>query len=465
MAGALKTTRTTDLQTSKRWKEREISPERTKIWTEPSSNKVRSSDRKVPVIYYLSRNGQLDHPHFMEVPFSSRDGGLYLRDVINRLNFLRGKGMASMYSWSSKRGYKNGYVWHDLSENDFIYPAHGQEYILKGSELLETETTLPKSDETVTFTPIIKPPPETTPKHDHHGQHFAAAGRRRRNQSWSSFDLHEYKVYSRDSTGRVATDASTQTDDRRRRRRAIREIEEEVDEDRETTKVKEQLQQGNQMAELSTDEIFEVSPPPSDSSPETLETLLKADGRLISRPETTVNENPTPNNNHPIGRGKASTVLMQLLSCGSIGFKDCGPGNGKENGFSLVSHYKVRLPRGGAPNQVRKDTASSLASRFGGRLKLEDKEYFSGSLIETKKDEFLPTLKRSSSYNADRSSQLELGVKEMMEGSRAKCMPRKPKNTSTKKESNSDLSCCTTSSSSSITCSSQHGSKRIVVQT
>lgn len=272
--------------------------------------------------------------------------------------------------------------------------------------------TITKSDETVTaFTPIIKPPSETTPKHDdhYHGHDFAAAvvaGRRRRNQSWSSFDLHEYKVYSGgDSTGRVATDASTQTDDRRRRRRAIREIEEEViDEDRETAKGKEQLHQGNnQMTELSTDEIFEISPPPSDSSPETLETLLKADGRLISRPETTVNENPTLHNNHNLsGRGKASTVLMQFLSCGSIGFKDCGPGSGKENGFSLVSHYKVRLPRGGVPNQVGKDTVGSLVSGFGGRMKLEDKEYFSGSLIETKKDEFLPTLKRSSSYNADR---------------------------------------------------------------
>lgn len=38
---------------------------------------------------------------------------------------------------------------------------------------------------------------------------------------------------------------------------------------------------------------------------------------------------------------------------------------------------------------------------FGGKTKVEEKEYFSGSLIETKKDEF-PALKRSSSYNADR---------------------------------------------------------------
>ncbi|KAF9625161.1 hypothetical protein IFM89_019867 [Coptis chinensis] len=61
------------------------------------------------------------------------------KDVINRLNSLRGKGMTSMYSWSSKRSYKNGFVWHDLSENDYIYPVHGQEYVLKGSELMQAQ--------------------------------------------------------------------------------------------------------------------------------------------------------------------------------------------------------------------------------------------------------------------------------------------------------------------------------------
>lgn len=35
------------------------------------------------------------------------------------------------------RSYKNGYVWHDLCEDDIILPAHGNEYVLKGSELFE----------------------------------------------------------------------------------------------------------------------------------------------------------------------------------------------------------------------------------------------------------------------------------------------------------------------------------------
>lgn len=39
------------------------------------------------------------------------------------------------------RIYKNGFVWHDLSEDDLIHPAHGNEYILKGSELFEESSS------------------------------------------------------------------------------------------------------------------------------------------------------------------------------------------------------------------------------------------------------------------------------------------------------------------------------------
>lgn len=115
-------------------KYRQVSPERAKVWTEKSPKY--HQNLKVPVIYYLCRNRQLEHPHFMEVPLSSPEG-LYLRgtkwknktfylvvyfgyvfillfffslwgiilcaDVIDRLNALRGRGMASLYSWSCKR--------------------------------------------------------------------------------------------------------------------------------------------------------------------------------------------------------------------------------------------------------------------------------------------------------------------------------------------------------------------------
>lgn len=35
------------------------------------------------------------------------------------------------------RSYKNGYVWNDLCDDDILHPAHGNDYILKGTELFE----------------------------------------------------------------------------------------------------------------------------------------------------------------------------------------------------------------------------------------------------------------------------------------------------------------------------------------
>lgn len=98
--------------------------------------------KRATVVYYLTRNGQLEHPHFMEVahlpslPLRLR-GTCYTQntvyytflhiyiyvffrpgvdvldllhvlysvcaDVMDRLTSLRGKGMPSMYSWSCKR--------------------------------------------------------------------------------------------------------------------------------------------------------------------------------------------------------------------------------------------------------------------------------------------------------------------------------------------------------------------------
>ncbi|GAV57882.1 DUF966 domain-containing protein [Cephalotus follicularis] len=442
----------TELHISSKWKDTETSPERTKIWSEPN-NKNNNNDKKfkkVPVLYYLSRNGHLDHPHFMEVPLSSNHG-LYLRDVINRLNVLRGKGMASLYSWSSKRSYKNGFVWHDLTEDDFIYPAHGKEYVLKGSELLDPSLNPKPLDKTSSFR-SSKPPttPKTANDHDHdHDPEFPVITRRR-NQSWSSIDINEYTVYKTESTGestrRLAADAATQTDDKKRRRKQMIKEEEDIVEESNEVKIESgEIHDQNRSTEteLSREEI---SPPPSDSSPETLESLMKADGRLVLCGGNEEDLNRTAGSNFPRGRMKASTVLMQLISCGSISFADCGPTSSvKDQGLPVTGQCKGRLPpRGGGGNQLGTSREIGI---FSG-VRLEDKEYFSGSVIETKKED-IPSLKRSNSYNADgRTLQLNLAEKEM-EGVRTKCIPRKPKALAAKKESGSN---------------SQRGSKRLEVQ-
>ncbi|XP_047938763.1 protein SOSEKI 5-like [Salvia hispanica] len=69
----------------------------------------------------------------------------------------------------------------------------------------------------------------------------------------------------------------------------------------------------------------------------------------------------------------------------------------------------------------------------GAKLGVEEKDYFSGTIVETNKREF-PALKPSSSYNAHRSLNLEVAEKEM-EKLKAKCIPIKTKaHSSTKKE-------------------------------
>ncbi|KAJ0266698.1 UPSTREAM OF FLC protein [Hirschfeldia incana] len=398
--------------------QQDTSPDRNQIWSEPRHKPV--ANRKVPVVYYLSRNGQLDHPHFMEVTLSSGDG-LYLKDVINRLNDLRGKGMANLYSWSSKRSYKNGFVWHDLSEEDFIFPVQGQEYVLKGSEVVLDSCILSNPRSLLGTTSFRDPRSLKTEKNSGDGDITPAAAHRRRNQSWSSVDLSEYKVYkatesSAESASRLAADASTQTDDRRRRRKPAKE--EEIEEVKSPARYEEENQKS---VELSR---HEISPPPSDSSPETLENLIKADGRLILRQNEGTNDHHRTVESLSSGRMRASAVLMQLISCGTMSFKECGPVLLKDQGLSLTGRSGCTVTRGAADNSLVR--AEKELQSFG-RVKLEDKEYFSGSLIETKK-ELVPTLKRSSSYNADRCSRMgPTTEKDEEEAVLAKCIPRKTK--------------------------------------
>ena len=61
---------------------------------------------------------------------------------------------------------------------------------------------------------------------------------RRRNQPWSSIDLHEYKVYKAESSSdkfveKATAAASTQTKDKQRRHKPVRTKEREEDEEEE----------------------------------------------------------------------------------------------------------------------------------------------------------------------------------------------------------------------------------------
>ncbi|PHU03795.1 hypothetical protein BC332_29046 [Capsicum chinense] len=453
----------------------QLSPERAKVWTEKSpkyqqQQPARLSNGKVPVVYYLCRNRQLEHPHFIEVPVSSPDG-LYLRDVIERLNVLRGRGIASLYSWSCKRSYKNGFVWHDLCEDDLILPAHGSEYVLKGSELFNESDAgcFSPAGNVRLSNPKLLPEPQSSRSQDDASSSSSMNEKGAKNSqddessppvqrsgssavspqsssagkssSWNgSLSLSEYKIYKTENLA----DASTQTDENASKATPPETCTRGVSTDDgsiepENNEIHEvQVQPTNQSAQICRET---VSPAPSSSSAsssggrtDTLESLIRADinklnsFRIIEGEEFRV----------PKTKLKPSNVLMQLISCGSISVKD--------HSFGLIPTYRPRFSHSKFPSPLF-STSLSLGDfdclaenpRFMG-LRLEDKEYFSGSLLETNVPKEPTLLKRSSSFNADRTNK-ELGdsVEEKEEKSSvSKCIPRSIKASLNKQQARSE---------------------------
>ena len=151
-----------------------------------------------------------------------------------------------------------------------------------------------------------------------------------------------------------------------------------------------------------------ISPPPSTSSPSssggkiaTLESLIRADVSKMNSFRIMDEEGiRMPTNT----RLKASNMLMQLISCGSISVKN--------HSLGLIPSYKAKFSHAKFPSPLFStsvmlgefDCLAENPKVMG--LRLEDKEYFSGSLVESKiskeEGDGPNVLKRSSSYNAER---------------------------------------------------------------
>ncbi|KAF8396521.1 hypothetical protein HHK36_018145 [Tetracentron sinense] len=456
-------------------KYRQTSPERTKIWMEPSP-KHHQQSRKIHVVYYLCRNHHLEHPHFIEVPLLSAHG-LYLRDVINRLNALRGKGMPSMYSWSCKRSYKTGFVWQDLSEDDLILPTQGNEYVLKGSELFEEshsdrfhpnvttvvqntkqlqEPTSSESQEASSPSSSMVEKERKPPQEDELSslvQRPSSSGmspdcRFGENPSCGgSPSLTEYRVYK----GNGAGDASTQTEESAKKAKAQETCTRGVSTDDGSSEPEchedhqDQIQQGKENSELCRDEM--PSPPACSSTSsssrktETLESLIRAEVKKINSFRIVEEEEiHTPS----ITKLKASNVLMQFISCGSFSVKN------HRHSCVFIPTYRPRFCHSKFPSPLfsscmvlgELDSPSENPRRIG--LRLEDKVYFSESLIETNRHkgggDGFTTLNHSSSYNTDSACKKmdSIGDKEEADSTRSKCVPQLIKASLTKQPT-SDL--------------------------
>ncbi|KAL3818904.1 hypothetical protein ACJIZ3_004809 [Penstemon smallii] len=395
---------------------RELSPEKGKISVNNASARVimKPSFKKVQVVYYLSRNGHLEHPHYIEVVHLAHQP-LRLKDVTDRLTVLRGKGMPSLYSWSCKRSYKNGYVWNDLGENDAIYPSEGPEYVLKGSELNEgcTEKLLHLQVNNIPLTnnqTIYKP---LTQKH-----------RPQPEQMMRNHETEEKTEYAEEEEAEEEEETEEYEEIRipcsRRRSRGVS-----------TDEFKQQETQKNNIpTELTTDSNSFSSPPSTTSS-----TTLSDKANNDSGPDL-VGSEPMLSRN---------SMLFSLIACGgSASFRKsvpppspCTAARKSGSGGNLRKGVVCKAAAKVVGEEEDEDMIGCMSEnpRFG-NLQAEEKEYFSGSIVESMSTEeklrvnVESGLKKSNSYNEERSTKagLEEAVEEEMKkdkGVKGKCIPRK----------------------------------------
>ncbi|RRT33807.1 hypothetical protein B296_00058989, partial [Ensete ventricosum] len=167
---------------------------------------------------------------------------------------------------------------------------------------------------------------------------------------------------------------------------------------------------------VSTDEIERVAVPANhhglpqlptdDSSPPSSTTSDKPPGRGASRRFEEVDQTPEPGLTR-------NSVLLQLIACGAAALKGRSSPSGGMIKAAATSASPVEERRS---NVRHRGVVSRLASRAGEEDELrrdwdnprfchpliEDKEYFSGSIVEGIRGPSEPSLKKSSSYNEER---------------------------------------------------------------
>ncbi|EYU31034.1 hypothetical protein MIMGU_mgv1a008596mg [Erythranthe guttata] len=354
--------------------------------------------KKVEIVYYLSRNGHLEHPHYMEVTYLSHQQ-LRLKDVMDRLTVLRGKGMPSLYSWSCKRSYKNGYVWNDLSVNDVIHPSQGTEFVLKGSELIHAD----KLHHDLQLGNVVQPKRKSLP---------------------SNRQQHEPEEMSKNNHNN-----NNHCDNYH------------IEEEEEEEEFKEQVEpHKNGASDLL---LSSFSSPPSTTS-STVSDKANND-IIITNINTNTNNNISASKRYEdgdqVGNEPAlsiNSMLLSLIACGgSASFRKTVPPPvvkpplppctiGSGGGGRVVVKVAVE------EDEIMMGRISENPRRFG-KLQAEEKEYFSGSIVEAMSMERIEVqpglLKKSSSHSEERSN--VIGLREAADeverekGLKGKCIPRK----------------------------------------
>ncbi|KAG8383490.1 hypothetical protein BUALT_Bualt04G0018700 [Buddleja alternifolia] len=337
--------------------------------------------KKVQVVYYLSRNGLLEHPHYMEVTHLAHHP-LRLKDVIDRLTVLRGKGMPSLYSWSCKR---------------FILEIEKMSHLQVSNIVQVQDSNFQPKRKSVALKRRIEPEEMMNNQYYHDNEDHE------QNQEDDEEEYEDEKTsYPRCSRG-VSTD-----------------------------EIEEFKQDTNSFSSPPSTTSSTLSEKPNNS-------ILITTNNNNSNNNTSCNkifEDGDPVGNEPLL--SRNSMLLNLIACGgSTSFRKSLPPPsppcavvGRKSGCGDL--YKGVVCRAAeAEEEVMMIGCMSENPRFG-NLQSEEKEYFSGSIVEsiTTHQRNQPGLKKSSSHNEERSNISGLGEaaeKEVKKekGVKGKCIPRK----------------------------------------
>nr|AII30315.1 hypothetical protein [Cardamine hirsuta] len=362
---------------------------------EEEAKKMKPILRRVQVVYYLTRNGHLEHPHFIEV-IAPVNQPLRLRDVMNRLTVLRGKCMASQYAWSCKRSYRNGFVWNDLGENDVIYPSECAEYVLKGSEIADkfqevhVNRSLSGPIQEAPKSRLLRSKPKPQNRTTSFDNSVLYVGEEEEEED---YELYEEKTSYTSSTtpqSRCSRGVSTDT---------IESIEKKPN----LIKTEQDLPVRSDSSELTrSDPVVE---------PRRLDVTKRVEDEDPVEP----------------GSGRGS-IWLQMISCGHIA-KYYAPSvmnpRQKEENLRKGVLCKNVVKKTVVEDEREMIRFMSENPRFG-NPQAEDKEYFSGSIIESVSQDRVttePALKRSNSFNEKRPKSVEM-KKEERAIVKVKCIPR-----------------------------------------
>ncbi|CAE6093794.1 unnamed protein product [Arabidopsis arenosa] len=357
--------------------------------------------RRVQVVYYLTRNGHLEHPHFIEV-ISPVNQPLRLRDVMNRLTVLRGKCMPSQYAWSCKRSYRNGFVWNDLAENDVIYPSDCAEYVLKGSEITD------KFQEVHVNRPLSGSIQEA-PK-----SRLLRSKLKPQNRTTSFDDSELYVEEEEDGEYELYEEKTSYTSSTTPQSRCSRGVSTETIESTEPKPILIKKEQDLQVRSESSE--------------------LTRSNQVVKPCRLDVSTRVEDGDPVEPGSGRGS-MWLQMISCGHIAAtKYYAPSvmnpRQKEENLRKGVLCKNIVKKTVVDDEREMIRFMSENPRFG-NPQAEEKEYFSGSIVESVSQERVtaePSLRRSNSFNEERSKIVEMAKETKKEEERSivkvKCIPR-----------------------------------------